>query len=381
MGRVVDELRRDGTTVLLTTQYLDEADRLAQRIAVVDHGRIAAEGTAAELKAPIGGQGAQRARRRPGRTRRRGARRSPTSPPATSRASTPPTGEIRFAVADPARRPRRCGGSTRGGWRSPPVELQQPSLDDVFLTLTGRPPSRPTTPQEASMSAAIADHPERRRLTLAETLADSRVMAARQLRKILRRPMYVVFLFVQPVIFVLLFRYVFGGAINTGASSYVNFLMPGIIVMTAIFGALTTGLGLTEDLAAGVVDRFRSLPIARSAVLVGRTAADLVHERDDADRDAADRLRGRVPAEPAGLRASRSRSLLVLAFAYVFSLDQRVRRPHGARPRDRPVGRVHLGLPARVRVLGVRAGGLDARASRPSPTSTPSRWWSTPPAR
>src|SRR3979409_1957571 len=117
--------------------------------------------------------------------------------------------------------------------------------------------------------------PDRGRLTLAATIAASRVMALRQLRKILRRPMYVVYLFVQPVIFVLLFRYVFGGAINTGRVSYVNFLMPGIIVMTAVLGALTTGLGLTEDIKAGVVDRFRSLPIARSAVLIGRTVADL----------------------------------------------------------------------------------------------------------
>ena len=114
------------------------------------------------------------------------------------------------------------------------------------------------------------------RLTLAETFADTRVMTGRQLRKVLRRPMYVVYLFVQPVIFVLLFRYVFGGAINTGSVSYVNYLLPGIIVQTAIFGSLVTGLGLTEDIKAGVVDRFRSLPIARSAVLVGRTAADMV---------------------------------------------------------------------------------------------------------
>ena len=126
------------------------------------------------------------------------------------------------------------------------------------------------------MSAINHSIPERGRLTIAEAIADSHVMAIRQLRKILRRPMYVVYLFVQPVIFVLLFRYVFGGAINTGSVSYVNYLLPGIIVMTAVFGALTTGLGLTEDLKAGVVDRFRSLPIARSAVLVGRTAADLV---------------------------------------------------------------------------------------------------------
>jgi ABC-2 type transport system permease protein/oleandomycin transport system permease protein len=117
---------------------------------------------------------------------------------------------------------------------------------------------------------------ERERVTLPETLADSRVMAARQLRKVSRRPTYVVFALVQPVMFVLMFRYVFGGAIDTGSVNYVDFLMPGIMVQAAIFGALITGLGLTEDLAAGVVDRFRSLPMARSAVLIGRTAADLV---------------------------------------------------------------------------------------------------------
>ena len=126
------------------------------------------------------------------------------------------------------------------------------------------------------MSTLAGAAPEPRRLTLAEALADSRLMAARQLRKTLRRPMYVVYLFVQPIIFVLLFRYVFGGAIDTGDVDYVDFLMPGIVVMTAIFGALTTGLGLTEDLKAGVVDRLRSLPIARGAMLVGRTLSDLV---------------------------------------------------------------------------------------------------------
>lgn len=116
---------------------------------------------------------------------------------------------------------------------------------------------------------------ERQRLTLVDTARDSAVMAARQLRKTLRRPTYIVFAFVQPVMFVLLFRYVFGGAINTGRVAYVQFLMPGIVVQTAIFGALVTGLGLTEDLKAGVVDRLRSLPVSRSAVLIGRTAADM----------------------------------------------------------------------------------------------------------
>ena len=158
------------------------------------------------------------------------------------------------------------------------------------------------------MSTARTAIPDRGRLTLAETVSDSRVMASRQLRKILRRPMYVVYLFVQPVIFVLLFRYVFGGAINTGHISYVDYLMPGIIVMTAVLGALTTGLGLTEDMAAGVVDRFRSLPIARSAVLIGRTAADLATNLVSSDRDGADRARGGLQAEPADLSSYCSRS-------------------------------------------------------------------------
>jgi ABC-2 type transport system permease protein/oleandomycin transport system permease protein len=162
---------------------------------------------------------------------------------------------------------------------------------------------------------AVAD---RGRLTLSETLADSRVMAARQLRKVLRRPMFVVYLFVQPVIFVLLFRYVFGGAIKTGPVSYVDYLLPGIIVMTAIFGALTTGLGLTEDLKAGVVDRFRSLPIARSAVLIGRTAADLA-------TNTVTLIVMLVIGVVVGFRPSEPvykvvlAFALVLAFAYVFS--------------------------------------------------------------
>ncbi len=168
------------------------------------------------------------------------------------------------------------------------------------------------------MTTATATISGRGRLTLAETIADSRVMAVRQLRKIVRRPMYVGYLFVQPVIFVLLFRYVFGSAIDTGRVSYVNFLMPGIIVMTAVFGALTTGLGLTEDLAAGVVDRFRSLPIARSAVLIGRTAADLA-------TNAVTLIVMLLLGFAVGFRPSQAAYqialafALVLAFAYVFS--------------------------------------------------------------
>jgi ABC-2 type transport system permease protein len=94
-----------------------------------------------------------------------------------------------------------------------------------------------------------------------------------------RVPQLLVFSTIQPVIFVLLFRYVFGGAISTAALPpgvpYVDFLMPGVFVQTVIFGAIATAIGLAADMKSGLLERFRSLPMARSAVLTGRTFADL----------------------------------------------------------------------------------------------------------
>src|SRR3989449_2605690 len=108
------------------------------------------------------------------------------------------------------------------------------------------------------------------------TLADALVLARRQLIQIPRIPEELVFATIQPIMFVLLFRYVFGGAIAVSGTSYVNYLMAGIFAQTVIFGATTTGIGLATDLQRGLVDRFRSLPMAKSAVLTGRTLSDLV---------------------------------------------------------------------------------------------------------
>jgi ABC-2 type transport system permease protein/oleandomycin transport system permease protein len=128
--------------------------------------------------------------------------------------------------------------------------------------------------------SAVTDHPQdllpARRSRLYWALADGLVLAKRNLVQIPRVPELLVFATIQPVMFVLLFRYVFGGAIDVGSTSYVNFLMAGIFVQTVAFGSMTTGIGLAEDLQKGLVDRFRSLPMARSAVLTGRTIADLV---------------------------------------------------------------------------------------------------------
>lgn len=108
------------------------------------------------------------------------------------------------------------------------------------------------------------------------TISDALVLAKRHLLQIPRIPEELVFATIQPIMFVLLFRYVFGGAIAVRGTTYVNYLMAGIFAQTVIFGSTTTGIGLANDLQKGLVDRFRSLPMAKSAVLTGRTLSDMV---------------------------------------------------------------------------------------------------------
>jgi ABC transporter DrrB family efflux protein len=116
----------------------------------------------------------------------------------------------------------------------------------------------------------------RRHSRLYWALADALVLAKRRIVQIPRIPDELVFATIQPIMFVVLFRYVFGGAITGAGPNYANYLMAGIFVQTVIFGSTTTGVGLAQDLEKGLIDRFRSLPMAKSAVLTGRTIADLV---------------------------------------------------------------------------------------------------------
>jgi ABC-2 type transport system permease protein/oleandomycin transport system permease protein len=113
------------------------------------------------------------------------------------------------------------------------------------------------------------------RVTMA--LKDSWVEAERHLRIIPRNVELLLFAAVQPVMFVVLFVYVFGGSIEVpGYDNYEQYLLPGIFSQSLVFGSAFTGIGLAEDLSKGLIDRLRSLPMARSAVLVGRTVSDLV---------------------------------------------------------------------------------------------------------
>ena len=293
---IVRELIRDGTTVLLTTQYLEEADELADRIAVIDHGRVIAEGTGNELKDRVGGHLLEV------ELVNAGQREQACVALAAIGCSDPEPDERRDRVVVPA--PAEDGlemievaasALRRAGIGVSDLGLRRPTLDDVFLQLTGAPPSEngagPETnggPPAAAVAAAVAVPPARQRRLrlrapswqrLRESASDAGIVTGRNLRHFWRQPQLLIFSTVQPIMFVLLFAYVFGGAIKgslPAGVSYIDFLLPGIFVQSVAFRATQTAVGLSQDLERGVVDRFRSMPMARSAVLVGRTIADLV---------------------------------------------------------------------------------------------------------
>jgi ABC transporter DrrB family efflux protein len=115
-------------------------------------------------------------------------------------------------------------------------------------------------------------------VTIRQAIHDSLLVTGRNLRRIPRIPEMAIFAIIQSIIFVLLFAFVFGGAIPLpGGGSYREFLMPGIFVQTVFFASVTTAIGMTDDVNKGIIDRFRSLPMARSAVLAGRALSDLVY--------------------------------------------------------------------------------------------------------
>jgi ABC transporter DrrB family efflux protein len=125
-------------------------------------------------------------------------------------------------------------------------------------------------------SAPVRQSTLERRSQVAWAVLDGLAVAKRNLIALVRVPTTLVFSTIQPVIFVLMFRYVFGGAIHVPGTSYIDFLMAGIFVQTVTFGSLNTAIGLSEDLQKGLIERFRSLSMARSAVLSGRSGADVV---------------------------------------------------------------------------------------------------------
>jgi ABC-2 type transport system ATP-binding protein len=284
---IVRDLRREGTTILLTTQYLEEADQLADEIAVIDHGRVIAEGTGNELKDRVGGQILEVELTEVGQRDEAEAALlrvgcgTPQEDERPNRLILPAPRDSLVLVEEAAAELRRAGIGVSD------MGLRRPTLDDVFLQLTGEAPSENGKPQSAARPnekppARPRRLPRPHALSLrdAETsVTDSAVVTMRNLRHFWRQPDLLVFSTIQPIMFVVLFVYVFGGAVGLALPpgvTYVDYLLPGIFVQSVTFRASNTAVGLSEDLRRGVIDRFRSMPMARSAVLLGRTIADLV---------------------------------------------------------------------------------------------------------
>ncbi|MEA2350945.1 MAG: ATP-binding cassette, subfamily bacterial, partial [Thermoleophilaceae bacterium] len=294
-----DSLSVGRTTITIAHRLSTVRD--ADRIAVIDGGRVIAEGTGNELKERVGGQIlevelASAVSRDKAQAVLRGVGCGEPEPDERAdRLTLPAPRDGLEMIEDAAAALRQAGIEVTN------FGLRGPTLDDVFLQLTGVPasgdgdqPRSSTTAAPAVEAARGSLSPERRpgrrspRLPrlhvptpaeLRSWLTDTRVVTGRNLRHFTRQPQLLVFSTIQPVMFVLLFAYVFGGAVKgslPGGVKYIDFLLPGIFVQSVAFRATQTAVGLSEDLERGVIDRFRSMPMARSAVLIGRTVADLV---------------------------------------------------------------------------------------------------------
>ena len=303
----VRDLLDEGVTVLLTTQYLDEADALAHRIVVVDHGMVIADGTPQELKE---------------------ASRSVHLEVTLAIPHADAVGAIAPLVAGRWTRPTTGGGSPPGrrvpglatavvraldaaGVLVDNIEVRQPSLDDVFFSLTGghieeeevggaagegegdgQGRARANGRQRRRWRARVGGSTSMTTTTLTPTataqrarssqrllgpLADTWAMTRRNLVHISREPMQLSDVTIQPVLFTVLFVYIFGGAIPIpGGGTYVDYLLAGMLALNLVTSTMGTAVGLSTDLHEGMIDRFRTLPMWRSAVLVGRSMADLL---------------------------------------------------------------------------------------------------------
>jgi ABC transporter DrrB family efflux protein len=150
------------------------------------------------------------------------------------------------------------------------------------------------------------------------SFSDTAVIAKRNVIKIKRVPEILVFVLLSPIMFVLLFGYVFGDAIDVPGGDYREFLIAGIFAQTVLFGSTFTGAGIADDMQKGIIDRFRSLPMSRAAVLAGRTASDIIYNAISITIMSVTGLLVGWQIRSSALEAMGGFALLLL-FAYAFS--------------------------------------------------------------
>ena len=391
MWTTIRELVADGCTVLLTTQYLDEADQLADRIAVIDRGVKVAEGTPDQLKSSVGSSTLQLRIADPAYLQQAAAvlaRVLPDEP-----VLTPEAGGINVPLNDADQAAEALIALRQAEISVASVSVAKPTLDEVFLALTGhdtnedadahRPHRRQGTGGRpmttlSTFEGIVADPAAKvtHRVSPADTVSQTMTMAWRATKKMRRNPEQFFDVVFQPLLFTAMFAYIFGGAVSGSVQDYLPLLIPGILAQTTLTACIATGIQLREDMDKGVFDRFKSLPIARIAPLAGPMVADLLrYTIATVLTFATGIVMGYRPG--GGVFGVVAATLLVIVDRLVAGLDLHLRRDH--RP-QRPGGAGHLDddhVPADVPVQRLRARGHAARAGcRRSCRSTRSRTWS-----
>src|SRR6266540_3233080 len=269
-----------GATVVLTTQYLEEADHLAHRIALIGDGRIISQGTAAELKASMGSDVVE--------LTVRDARHTSAAADALTSAGEGPCGPVRTdEIAGQVSVPVQHGEETVAavlrrfdtlGIPIDTIELRHPTLDEAHLAATS---GRAAPAVEHNGAGEPAVHSNSRiageGISLRSAVADTLAIARRDLRNYARNPTIMVGTILRPLLILLVFRFVLQGSVEDERPrgvSYIDFLLPGILILAVVVAANETGIGVASEMSARVVDRFRALPMARCALLAGRAISD-----------------------------------------------------------------------------------------------------------
>ena len=272
LWEVIRDLVGQGATLLLTTQYLEEADQLCDDVVVIDHGHSIADGTPDELKSGIGGERievtvcelsdlaaaqsllADVAKGEVDVEEHRGALIAPIEGGASTLTKALQRARARRHRA--ARRRAPAPDARRG--------VPDPHGPHRRGSVRGRRRAR------SARGGGVMQR-------LAFAFADTTVIAKRNIIKIKRVPEILVFVLISPIMFVLLFAFVFGNAIDVPGGDYREFLIAGVFTQTVMFGSTFTAAGLAEDMQKGIISRFRSLPMSRAAVLTGRTTSDILY--------------------------------------------------------------------------------------------------------
>ena len=331
-------LVRDGTTVVLTTQYLDEADQLADQICVIDAGRVIAEGSpdgSSRSSAATGSTSScatPTSWRRPHRSCPARAGAEADGRPDARRVSAPVRDRMAVMTAV-------LGGLGAAGITPEDFAVRRPTLDEVFMQLTGhRTDASAPAPVDdrrreggSGMTAITESHHHPTRMDgMRWAISDTFVIVGRGIQHWIREPLGVIAGMAFMIMLVVLYGFLFGGAMSVpGGGNYLEFLMPGMFVMTMAFGIGETMAYIAADAERGVTDRFRSMPMRG----LGRPARPQHHRHD---------LRQRRPGRDDRLRA-RAR----LALARQPGRDGGGHRPAAAPALRDAVGR-HLPRPARA---------------------------------